>query len=94
MGVVRGIGLVRAVEFVCDKKNKQPFRGEMNFSSRVACAAAKRGLLVYPMQGCVNGVSGDHILIAPPAIITDEEISWSVQQLRETIQEVAAEVTS
>lgn len=94
VGDVRGIGLLRAVEFVCDKKNKQPFRGEMNFSSRVASAAAKRGLLVYPMQGCVNGVSGDHILIAPPAIITDEEISWSVQQLRETIQEVAAEVTS
>jgi adenosylmethionine-8-amino-7-oxononanoate aminotransferase len=38
----------------------------------------------------VDGVSGDHILIAPPAVITDEQIDWSVQQLREAIAEAAA----
>jgi adenosylmethionine-8-amino-7-oxononanoate aminotransferase len=90
VGDVRGIGLLRAVEFVSDKKSKQPLTAEMTFSSRVASAAAKRGLLVYPMQGCVDGVSGDHLLIAPPAVITPKEIAWAVQQLREAILEVSA----
>ena len=87
VGDVRGIGLLWAVEFVADKATKQPFDSELNFAGRVAQAAVKRGLLVYPMQGCVDGVSGDHVLIAPPAVITADEIDWSVKQLREAIDE-------
>jgi adenosylmethionine-8-amino-7-oxononanoate aminotransferase len=87
VGDVRGIGLLWAVEFVADKNTKQPFASELNFAGRVAQAAVKRGLLVYPMQGCVDGVSGDHVLIAPPAIITTDQIDWAVKQLREAINE-------
>jgi adenosylmethionine-8-amino-7-oxononanoate aminotransferase len=75
------------VEFVADKTTKQPFAPELNFAGRAAQAAVERGLLVYPMQGCVDGVSGDHLLIAPPAVITSEQIEWAVTQLREAIQE-------
>jgi adenosylmethionine-8-amino-7-oxononanoate aminotransferase len=89
VGDVRGICLLWGVEFVSNKKTKEPFPAEMNFSSRVASAAAKRGLLVYPMQGCVDGIAGDHLLIAPPAVITAEEIAWAVQQLREAVQEMS-----
>jgi adenosylmethionine-8-amino-7-oxononanoate aminotransferase len=87
VGDVRGIGLLWAVEFVADKATKQPFASELNFAGRVAQAAVKRGLLVYPMQGCVDGVSGDHVLIAPPAVITTDQIDWAVQQLQEAIDE-------
>jgi adenosylmethionine-8-amino-7-oxononanoate aminotransferase len=90
VGDVRGIGLLWGVEFVVDKKTKQPFAPEMNFAGRVSQAAAKRGLLVYPIQGCVDGISGDHVLIAPPAIITEEQISWAVEQLRAVVEEAAA----
>ena len=48
--------------------------------------ALQRGLLVYPIQGCVDGVSGDHLLLAPPAVITEEQIAWAVDQLRESIK--------
>jgi adenosylmethionine-8-amino-7-oxononanoate aminotransferase len=87
VGDVRGIGLLWGVEFVSDKRSKLPFPPERNFSGRVTAAALKRGLLVYPIQGCVDGVSGDHLLIAPPAVITAEQIDWSVQQLGEAIEE-------
>ena len=90
VGDVRGIGLLWGVEFVADKKSKQPFPEGMNFAASVASAAAERGVLVYPMQGCVDGNSGDHLLIAPPAVITPEEIAWAVQHLREAVQEVNA----
>jgi adenosylmethionine-8-amino-7-oxononanoate aminotransferase len=47
----------------------------------------KRGLLVYPMQGSVDGVSGDHLLLAPPAILTTEQIDWAAERLRGAVLE-------
>ncbi len=90
VGDVRGLGLLWGVEFVADKKSKRPFDPQQNFAGRVGQLAAQRGLLVYPMQGCVDGISGDHLLIAPPAVITAEEIDWAVAQLRDTIAEAGA----
>jgi adenosylmethionine-8-amino-7-oxononanoate aminotransferase len=85
IGDVRGLGLLWAVEFVADKKTKRSFPPEQNFAARVAAAAMKRGLLVYPMQGSVDGLSGDHVLLAPPAVITKDQIAWAMDQLHEAL---------
>lgn len=85
VGDVRGIGLLWGIEFVAGKQTKQPFPTEQNFASRVGQAASARGLLVYPMQGCVDGYAGDHLLIAPPAVISPEQIRWAAEQLRAVI---------
>ncbi len=90
VGDVRGIGLLWAVEFVADKISKRPFPPERTFSARVGTAAMKRGLLVYPMQGCVDGVTGDHLLLAPPAVITPEQIASATEQLRASMREALA----
>ena len=90
VGDVRGIGLLWGVEFVADRKSKRPFPAQSNFAGGVGRAAAKRGLLVYPMQGCVDGIAGDHVLLAPPAVIKEEEIGWAVTQLRLAVEETAA----
>jgi len=87
VGDVRGLGLLWGVEFVRDKKTKQPFPPERDFAGLAGQAALRRGLLVYPMQGCVDGVAGDHLLIAPPAVITGEQIGEAVDQLRAAILE-------
>jgi adenosylmethionine-8-amino-7-oxononanoate aminotransferase len=89
VGDVRGLGLLWGVEFVADKKTKAPFAPEKNFSSLVAKACHRRGLLVYPMQGCVDGIAGDHLVIAPPAVISAEEVGWAVEQLRAAVVEVS-----
>jgi hypothetical protein len=81
VGDVRGIGLLWAVEFVSDRGSKSAYPPNTNFAGLVSQAALERGLLVYPVQGCVDGDSGDHILIAPPAIITAEQIDWACDQL-------------
>jgi adenosylmethionine-8-amino-7-oxononanoate aminotransferase len=77
------------VEFVADKETKTPFPPAKNFAGLVGKACFRRGLLVYPMQGCVDGVAGDHLLIAPPAVISNEEIGWAVEQIRAAVLEVA-----
>jgi adenosylmethionine-8-amino-7-oxononanoate aminotransferase len=81
IGDVRGIGLLWAIEFVQDRASKAPFAPEFGAASRVAAACRERGLMVYPMQGCVDGVSGDHLLLAPPAIISEEEIERAAAQI-------------
>jgi adenosylmethionine-8-amino-7-oxononanoate aminotransferase len=92
VGDVRGIGLLWGVEFVADKATKTPFFADLNFAGRVGEAAKNRGLLVYPMQGSVNGHSGDHVLIAPPAVISNEQIDWAVGVLREAVEETCQTV--
>ena len=87
VGDVRGLGLLWGVEFVRNKKTKAPFPPERNFAGQVGQAALRRGLLVYPMQGCVDGVAGDHLLIAPPAVITAGHIEWAAEQLRSAVVE-------
>ncbi len=89
VGDVRGVGLLWAVEFVANKATKAPFPSEMNFCGRVAEAAIERGLLVYPVQGCVDGDHGDHILIAPPAVISEDQISQAVDHLAAAIEEAS-----
>jgi adenosylmethionine-8-amino-7-oxononanoate aminotransferase len=92
VGDVRGIGLLWGLEFVADQRTKQPFQPELNFAGQVAQAAVKRGLLVYPMQGCVDGTAGDHLLIAPPAVITRDQIDSAVERLSDSIQEVSSQI--
>jgi adenosylmethionine-8-amino-7-oxononanoate aminotransferase len=90
VGDVRGLGLLCGVEFVADKKTKAPFPPEKNFAGLVGQACLRRGLLVYPMQGSVDGVAGDHLLIAPPAVISAEEIGWAVEHMRGAVLETRA----
>jgi adenosylmethionine-8-amino-7-oxononanoate aminotransferase len=90
VGDVRGLGLMWAVEFVGNKQTKEPYPPEKRIGSRVSECALKRGVILYPMQGCVDGKRGDHIMIAPPAVITAKEIRWAVEQLGEAIAEAHA----
>ena len=69
------MGLMWGVEFVADRSTKAPFPAGDNFAARVAQNCMAAGVLVYPMQGCVDGYRGDHIMIAPPATITAQEIN-------------------
>jgi len=89
VGDIRGLGLLWAVEFVADKPSKRPYLAARKFASRVSECALKRGVMLYPMQGCMDGKRGDHVIIAPPAVITPEEIRWAIAQLAQAITEAS-----
>lgn len=88
VGDVRGMGLMWGVEFVRDRSSQEPFAADKNFAGQVADACSQRGVLVYPSQGCVDGYRGDHIMVAPPAVITREQIDEAVEKAVHAIREV------
>jgi len=73
VGQVRGLGLLQGVEFVKDKKTREPFAEETGIAEKIRQAVLERNVLLYPGQGTVDGVRGDHVLLAPPFIIKPEE---------------------
>jgi adenosylmethionine-8-amino-7-oxononanoate aminotransferase len=73
VGQIRGLGLLQAVEFVKDKSAHEPFPKEAGIAEKIRQAALEKNVLTYPTQGCVDGVRGDHVLLAPPFILQPEE---------------------
>jgi adenosylmethionine-8-amino-7-oxononanoate aminotransferase len=91
VGDVRGRGLFWGIELVADRASKTPFNARLKLYARVKAAAMARGLLVYPMGGTVDGVSGDHILLAPPFIADKATIDMIVERLGEALDAAIAE---
>ncbi len=74
VGDIRGRGLMMGVELVADAAAKTPFSPQRKLSATLKKTAMARGLVCYPGGGCVDGERGDHILLAPPYIITESQI--------------------
>jgi adenosylmethionine-8-amino-7-oxononanoate aminotransferase len=81
VGDIRGRGLFRGVELVEDRETKRPFDPARKLAAKVKSAAMEEGLIVYPASGTVDGQQGDHVLIAPPFIIEEDEIDLLVSRL-------------
>jgi adenosylmethionine-8-amino-7-oxononanoate aminotransferase len=88
VGEIRGLGLLLGIEFVKNKSTHESFPEEENIAERVRQAALDENVLTYPTQGCVDGVNGDHILLAPPFVITSQECGLIASALRSALQKV------
>ncbi|MFK7993846.1 MAG: aspartate aminotransferase family protein [Granulosicoccus sp.] len=88
IGDIRGRGLFRGIEFVQDRESKKPFPSEMALHKKLKNAAFEAGLICYPMGGTVDGVNGDHILLAPPFILDDSHIDEIVDKLATAFRQV------
>lgn len=88
VGDIRGRGLMQAVELVEDRSSKAPFDPALKLHARVKKAAMARGLMVYPMGGTIDGASGDHVMLAPPFIVTPDQIGDIVDRLGNAIDDV------
>ncbi|MGH6624585.1 MAG: aminotransferase class III-fold pyridoxal phosphate-dependent enzyme, partial [Burkholderiaceae bacterium] len=81
VGEVRGRGLFYGIELVKDRVSKEPFDPGLRLAARIKGAAFERGLICYPMSGTIDGARGDHVLLAPPFIISDDELGMLVERL-------------
>ncbi|WP_164215878.1 aspartate aminotransferase family protein [Virgibacillus sp. YIM 98842] len=96
IGDVRGKGLLIGIEFVKNKRSKQPFPRKVNLVNKVVNANFAEGLLVYPANAGKRGIDGDAVIIAPPLTITkgeaDELIRRFKRGLDKTEKALAGEV--
>ena len=85
VGDIRGRGLFQGLEIVADRTTREPFDPDARVHARVKQHALESGLICYPMGGTIDGVRGDHVLLAPPFIIEDAHIEELVDKLGRSV---------
>ncbi len=80
--------MFRGLEFVEDRDSKTPFDPALAINKKLKKACFEAGLICYPMGGTIDGKQGDHILLAPPFIISDAQIDELVSKLDSAFQAV------
>jgi adenosylmethionine-8-amino-7-oxononanoate aminotransferase len=72
------------VELVSDKAARRPFPRAERRAERLAARAFQAGLVTYPSGGC-TGTEGDVVMLAPPFVVTEEELSEMAKILDESL---------
>jgi adenosylmethionine-8-amino-7-oxononanoate aminotransferase len=90
VGDVRGMGLLCGIELVRDAKTREAFPRDARIAQRIQEDALEAGVITYPIQGCVDGERGDHILIAPPFTITPGMIQMLAAGLEHAIADLGS----
>ncbi|MCV6601332.1 MAG: aspartate aminotransferase family protein, partial [Cohaesibacter sp.] len=88
IGDIRGRGLFIGLEIVENRETKQTFDPKRAIHKALKKAAFDAGLVCYPMGGTIDGVKGDHILLAPPFIMQEEHIDEIIEKLSLAFDEV------
>ena len=88
VGDVRGRGLFFGIELVRNKETKEPLNPTLNLPEQIRQTAMQQGLLCYPMGGTIDGLRGNHILLAPPFTISDVELDQVVDRLSSTLSAI------
>ncbi|HBP42325.1 MAG: aspartate aminotransferase family protein [Vreelandella alkaliphila] len=91
VGDIRGRGLFRGIELVADRGTKTPFDPSRKIHAKIKRHAMARGLISYPMGGTIDGIHGDHILLAPPYIIEADEVDLIIERIADAINAAIAE---
>jgi adenosylmethionine-8-amino-7-oxononanoate aminotransferase len=81
VGDIRGRGLFWGIEIVEDRATKKPFDPKLRMHARLKRKALEAGLMCYPMGGAIDGVQGDHVLLAPPFILEESQLYELVDKL-------------
>ncbi|MDN6323042.1 MAG: aspartate aminotransferase family protein [Halomonas sp.] len=91
VGDIRGRGLFRGIELVADREQKTPFDPARKIHAKIKSQAMALGLISYPMGGTIDGVYGDHVLLAPPYTINAGEIDLLIERIAQAIDAAIAE---
>ncbi|PSS18609.1 hypothetical protein M430DRAFT_28030 [Amorphotheca resinae ATCC 22711] len=96
VGDIRGKGLFWGLEFVRDKKTKEPFDPKLGVAQRVSDLALSPlyNMTLYPGGGTVDGVSGDHVILAPSYIVTKDDIDYIAKVTSDVVHQVFQEIGS
>ncbi len=90
IGDVRGKGLLLAFELVSDRETMEPLPASLNAYNRLVDLAYDMGLIIYSRR-TRGGHKGDHFMICPPLIITEDGIDEIMNILIAALDQFADE---
>ena len=90
LGDIRGRGFFLGVEMVADRETKEPFDPALTVFLRLRDRAFENGLICYPAGGNVDGIRGDHAILAPPFVATRQELDEIVDLFAKSFRQVMA----
>jgi hypothetical protein len=93
VGNIRGRGLFWGLELVADRASKEPFDPALKLHARIKAEGMKRGLICYPGGGTADGMRGDHVIVSPPFIVTETQVTEIVELLGDVVDAALAEAT-
>ena len=92
VGDIRGRGLLAGIEFVADQELRTPLPRSAGFAEAFTGAALEAGLVVWPNVGQADGRNGDVVLLAPPFVISEDQIEELVQLLQRALHVTAERI--
>jgi len=94
VGDIRGRGLFWAIDLVADRSAKTPFNPSLRLNARIKERTMALGLICYPGGGTVDGLAGDHVLLAPPFNVDDGNLDEIVTLLAEALDSVLLDLAA
>lgn len=88
---VRGKGLLTGAEMVADPETLRPIDQNKKATQRLLDLAYERGLIIYGRR-VKGGVDGDNFMVAPPMIVTREQVGEIVSIIGDSLQALASEL--
>ncbi len=92
VGDVRGRGLLAGIEFVADQGSRAPLPRSARFAETFAETALEEGLVVWPNVGHADGYNGDLVMLAPPFVVTEDQIDEMLGLLTRTLRRASERV--
>jgi len=92
VGDVRGRGLLAGVELVADPATREPLPRSARLAETLTEAALEEGLVVWPNVGQADGRNGDLVMLAPPFIVTEDQIDEMLELLTRALRRAADRV--
>ena len=92
VGDVRGRGLLAGVELVADPATREPLPRSARLAETLTDAALEEGLVVWPNIGHADGRDGDLVMVAPPFIVTEDQIDEMLVLMTRALRRAADRV--
>lgn len=94
VGDIRGRGLLQSIELVADRGAKTPFSPDLKLAAHIMRESMEAGLLCNAAGGTVDGVRGEHVLLAPPFIVDGAEVEQIVDRLGKAVDRAVEKATA
>jgi adenosylmethionine-8-amino-7-oxononanoate aminotransferase len=88
---VRGKGLLTGAEMVADPETLRPIDQNKKATQRLLDLAYERGLIIYGRR-VKGGVDGDNFMVAPPMIVTSEQVGEIISIISDSLEVLASEL--